>query len=519
MSYYSRLVDMGALAYWPLVDDGSEVINGYDLTPTSVTYEADNPLDESGSADFDGSTTYLTSSNAVFDDLLPNDGSTFVSVGAWIKVDAMGSNKFQRIISKGTNTGSADYGWCFGVKEGQFRSDPGNWYPYFIAWGGTTNNLAYGGVSAVVADGNWHYVAMNMRVNHGSVGYTGEGWFMVDGVVAAVTNLASLTGTQTSDAAVDLTVGQRGDVSDWTLAHEGNMCGLWLVNGSVTRSEAGILYEETKMDVAGACSPDFLMDDAVNDTPLVMYSFGDKIVWPDWSGNDYWGLERQSSQAGITPGSANKPSGSGKSGLTKAAEVNTASGNTNPDVPHIWDGSTTAYATFEAACYLDSLPGDYAALLNKGSHTTTDQEFLWAVDSSGYVILFIRQATGYVEIRSDSTVSGATWHHVIMYSDGQGVNFGCRIDGVDVGATKVTDTGTGTPSTTTRDLRIAQAVVAGVGDYQWTGDLSFIAIYQSQLSGARMTSHYNTYSAGLGEGCSIPAANNEAFYLSLGTVF
>ena len=506
MSYYAKLSELGALAYWSLSADGTDHLNGRDVTVSGASLAADQTFsDLTNSYDFntDGS-DYATSASTAFDDLLDDAGTNYITLGAWVKQDTGVNAKFHRIISKGDQT---NIGWCWGVKMSGTTA-----YPQFNGWGTTTNFICACNTTSITnawtaGDGNWHFVATCIHMNAAS-GTAGDDYFFVDGQIGWINTTSNYTGAaRGTDGGLDLTIADRADIPSGGFNFDGHITGAFIIAGKVQRNDIMDLYQRglnELADTAGAITPSLLVENvAANDSCHYIWSPNTVQYWADYSNNDYWEMELTASQSGVTAGDANDPATTASwGGCPYAANFNGSQANISIDnthLPDVYGGSGAANASFEVVGYLDSLPGSgkWFAAVSNADFGTADAECFFGIDENGKPLLGVSHTTGAYEIQGDVAISTGEWFHIVMWSDGAVSDYGCYVNGSNAGATLTVSTGTGTPDNYTGPWRIGFGLEGGTATgYRWTGELAFVGVYDEKLSAARIGTHYDILTNG-----------------------
>ena len=418
----------GPLAHWKL-DDGSgstaiDSVGGHDGIlnngPTWTTGQID------GALDFDGVNDYV---DAGSDSNLDNIFAGGATVSAWIYPEGWGENKFGRILDKADSLGGNRNGWAYELYEDNesllfqygFSGHIGNWIT-------PVNSISLN---------DWQHVA----VVYDNSSDTNDPILYINGVAQTVTEIDTPSGSPSSDAALNLTMGNYSLARSRTF--DGMLDDVRIYKGMLTATEIAEIFN------------------AGNTGPVAHWKLDEDsgATANDTAGNHH----------GLVSGGT-WASGHIDGGLT----FNGSSDHVSvPD-----DDTLDLVDAFTLSAWINNQQlNGYDLVFNKGD-AGSDQNFYFG--TVGDEITFGFHNGGFQEFNTTTVnLQTGTWYHIAATFDNTSDEVRVYLDGAEV------------LSTTTTISPIINAGKLYIGKSQhgeyWNGTLDDLRIYDRILSPAEVT--------------------------------
>jgi hypothetical protein len=171
-------------------------------------------------------------------------------------------------------------------------------------------------------------------------------------------------------------------------------------------------------------------------------------------------------------------------GMTNVATGVTFGGTTSDFISRATESALniTGDLTYEAWFKISALPGAQWYFMSKG-FDGTNSSYGFFVNSAG-ALNVNAFGVGGAGMVAGGAVSTGSWHHVVFTRSG--ANGVIYLDGVST----VTSSGMSGPSATTTRFMVGAADLNGTANSPITGSMAAIAVYNTALSGARVSAHY-----------------------------
>ncbi len=418
----------GPIAHWKLDETSGptavDSIGGHDGTlinePSWTTGRVDGGLDFDG-----GDDTVDAGSDAALDEVFAG-GATLT---AWIRPRSWGEGNFGRIADKADNLGSNRNGWAFELYGAQrallfqygFSGAIGNWYTPVDS----------------ITLGNWHHVA----VVYDNSADTNDPLIYIDGVPQTLIELDTPSGTPSSDAAINLTLGNYA--LDTSRTFDGVLDDIRLYDRTLSASEIADL----------AIPPPLL--------PIA-----------HWKLDETSGTTAVDSAGGHHGTVTNATWTTGQ--LAGGLEFNSASDNVT--VPHDATLSLTEAVTLSAWIYKTGPLTGYKAVVVKAS-TGSDLNYFLGTWQDQVVFGFSTTTDNWQGYYSSSAnLQAGTWYHIAASYDNAYDSVRLYLNGTLIDSF----TTTLEPVTNNANLWLGRSAI---GEY-WSGTLDDVRIYNRALGDA-----------------------------------